>query len=282
MYKPQTTEFLRKRAVTNFGRTERITGAGWTTMIDVDIDEQQCWTVSVDTKQISATLPNDYESVITSKVMAKVEIGSGNGTSTQIFDASDLAQLTIAGDHVRVSLTLVSSRLLQPPPNGSSYQGIAEPAPAPVGDAALCSCFLSSEFITVTPPGVDFPVTPIFGAPGDLTGTSLLGLVASVPVRVRRVSAFNPDPASTVYLNLRSTGVATDANDAITRLVSVPLPPQTPVVLQFATGVPFANGLVWNTTSDANGGIPSGSARVEIELVRKPSVLCVPIVSPTS
>jgi hypothetical protein len=279
MYKSKNTSFLRKSTVTNFGRTERITGAVWTTMIDVDIDEQQAWTVNIDTKTITGF---GASSGITSKVMAMVEVGSGNAVSTQMFDASDFAQFTIAGDHVKISLTLVSALAYAAPPNGPNFLGIGYPAAAPSTDAALVACFLSSESTIVAPPSLDYPVTPIFGAPGGPTSLSTHGIVSTVPTRVWGFSAFNPS-ASLLYLNLRSSAVAYEGNSPITLLSTTLLPSQLPIDKQFSAPMPFARGLVWDVSANPDGSSPSATnVRVDIELVRQPSVVLATSIPPIS
>ena len=285
MYAPKTNDFLRKDQVSNFGRLERIDGSAWTAMVDVDIDEQHCWTLTFDQQQISAQTLTPDESLITSKVMAKIEVGSGNGVSEQILDVTDLVQLTIAGDHVKVSLRLFSAIEIEPPPNGVIYEGIAQPAPAPTGDSALVSCFLSAEFVIAPPPAVDFPVTPIFGAPGALTALGALALVSRVPVRVRRYSAFNPSN-NVLFLNLRSSGIVAETNNPITLMHTMVLPPNLPVDIDFAfrgATLPFPRGLVWDVTTNPDGSNQVAvGVRVNLELVRQPRVILVKDVKPTS
>ena len=285
----QGTDFLRKKQVSNFGRTERITGAVWTTMIDVDVDDQMAWTLSFDTKQIttSTAAPSGVES-ITSKVMAKVEVGSGNGVTQEIFDVSDLAQLPIAGDHVKVSLTLVSAVAVELPAGDSVFLGYGIPAPAPSTDAALVSCFMSAGLTFVAPPGIDYPVAPIFGgpAPGALSPLSNAATVATVPTRVRSFSAFNPNVTGALFLNLRSQARPTSAfepNSPVTLLYTAVLPAQTLVQRQFLSGLPFARGLAWDVTTNPDGTGPSASTvRVDLELVRQPSVVVAGAIPATS
>lgn len=279
------SDFLRKNQVSNFGRTERITGAEWTTMIDVDLDEQMDWTVNFDTKQITLT---SAANGITSKVMAKVEVGSGNGTSEHILEVTDLAQLPVSGDHLKVALTLVSAVAVTLPTGDSIFLGYGIPSPAPTTDAALVSCFLSSGMILVSPPGIDYPVQPIFGgpAPGALAPLSNAAVIATVPCRLRSFSAFNPASSGALFLNFRSAarviGVF-EPNTPVTLLYTTVLPAQTLVQRQFLSGLPFARGLEWDVTTAADGSSPSASTvRVDLELVRQPSVVVASSVTPTS
>ncbi len=282
-YRAEESSFAKKNQVNNFGKTERINGLKWFTFINVDIDEQMDWTLVFDTKSI---VVDEATGVISGRVVAKVEVGSGNGYTETIWDVTDLVAIPIAGNHVKVALTLVSTFEIAPAPTPEGYEGSdLAPAPAPPEAAALVSAYLSADFAqSVFPSAVDHHVVPVFGAGTSWLGTA--GVAATVPVRLIGLTAINPGP-NPIYLFLTSNasiaalmigpGLAAELVKKI-----IVLPPNLPVEVVFAASVPFDRGLVW-VASDTLAGITQSvqAIRVDLELVRRPTVKTVSTIAPT-
>jgi hypothetical protein len=273
MHKPrQQSQFYQRDNQNNFGRTEVVDGQKYTTLIEVDLTEQQDWTIFIDTQQITYAAG---ETSFASKVQALVEVGSGNGLSTVIVDATDLVALSVAGDHIKVAVTLVSA-LNVTLPDGGDAPGFAYPAPAPAADQALVSAFLAQGFV-VFPPGLGAAqahVPILKGTPGSLVNTSVDGVASAVPCRLNSFVAFNPS-GSPVYLALKSANKLGEAlpNDQaiVTTVAVIVLPSNVPVQIEYPGGLPFPRGLVWESCTDA-GGQDQGAAPIsfQAQLVRVP------------
>lgn len=268
------TSFYRRDRETNFGRTEIIDGSQYTSLIDVDIPDQLPWTIIIDTQELTfSSAPSMPAGTFSSKVQAKIEVGSGNGITTSVIDATDLVIFPVSGDHVRVSVTLVSALNLLPFEGASLFFGSGLPGPAPKGDQARVSAFLSS--------GIIFP-PPSLGAAGTLplitgAGPANLALVAvpnPLPCRLLGFTAVNPS-GSPLFLALKSTnnfGEALPLAQALaTTLAIIPLPPMTPVQIQYPQTLAFPRGMGWESCSTADGQTQSATAiRVDPVFLRVP------------
>lgn len=283
MHSPaRQTGFQRRDHANDYGRSERITGATWTRVVDVEIDSQSAWAAVVDTQQISG---DGAGGAVTARVLAKVEQGSGNGVSTTIVDATDLAIVPIAGDHVIVSLRLVSAFSYS-----GSAEGIIVPSPAPAAAAALVSCYLASDLSLQpmpAPGGPSFHVVPAFGAEnisGVSTGTA--ALIATGPVRVLSYSATNPG-AATAYLALVSQGtlpLGTSTFPAATVIDCIAIPAKQTVSWRYSGPRAAPAGLAWLSSSalDPVALAVDTPLRVDLELLRRPTTLVASTIAPTS
>ena len=291
MFQFEESSFKRKSSVNNAGRTEKIGANKWETMIDVDVDPTLPWTIFFDTKSVVGD-PLHLMAPL-GHVIARVEWGSGNGTVRYIVDVTDLVALPVAGNHVKVALTLVSTTTVVPPPAGLPFTGsdvgLPEPraAQAPQEAAALVSCFLSAGYAQGSfPSAVDQHVTPLFGGGGPaFTGVGVQALVSNVPVRMNGFTAFNPSKTTPFYLFfLSNPDLASDqANPELWKKVVV-LPPNENVVVAYPASVPFDRGLCWflSTTADKITAPAEGVvARVDVELVRRPTVDVVTVIAQT-
>lgn len=265
--------FLKKAQPTNFGRTERIDGTTWTTLIDVDIDDQLSWSLVIDTQQITGS---GESLIIGSRVMARVEVGSGNGFTEQIIDATDLVALPLAGNHIKVAVTLASA-IPTLTENGTPvlFTEPGGPGSAPEGDMALVSAFLSAESGGGAMWGPDYPVPLVDGPTNAL-------LVATVPIRMRGYSAFNPS-GSPLYLVYRNTANLDEVGLTQNQVHVAVLPPNELVQRAFPAPLPFSRGMVWNVCTDPVGTtISAAPVRVDVSLLRQPRVQAVAFVNPTS
>lgn len=293
-YKALESSYQHKKSVNNFGRTERIGGNKWEAMIDVDLDEQLDWALVIDTK---AVVIDPISLFPLGSVRARVNFGSGNGDSDTIVDATDFILIPVAGNHVKVALTLVATQTVTTPSggtfNGSSIPTVAPrtdvpgflSAPAPQTAGALVSCFLSADYAQrAFLSAIDEHIVPVFGTPpAPLFGTALTGVVSQVPVRLNAVSATNPG-ASTVFLQLYSSPTVPVGPHAPAQLLKkvIAIPAGQTVVTNFAQSVPFDAGLSWVASTNPDLVAPAGTPiRVDIELVRRPTVKGVSTIAPT-
>ncbi len=282
----EESSFAHKDRVNNAGRTERIGANKWETMIDVDIDSTLAWTIVFDTKSIVGD--TNHLMAPLGRVIARVEWGSGNGTSRYIVDVTDLVTLPVAGNHVKVALTLVSTTTVLPP-DGGDFLGsdVGNPLPraaqAPQNAEALVSCYLSADYAQGSfPSAVDQHVVPIFGA--GTTGLGASALVSNVPVRMNGFTAFNPNATALYLFFLSNPDLASDTGNAVLWKKVVALPQNQNVIVAYPASVPFDRGLCWFLSTSAASIVAPGAgvvARVDVELVRRPTIAVVEVIAQT-
>lgn len=279
----EESSFQKKKQVNNAGRTEKIGANKWETMIDVDIDSTLSWTIFFDTKSIVGD-PNHLMAPL-GRVIALVEWGSGNGTGRYVVDVTDLASIPVAGNHVKVALTLVSTTTVLPADGGFEGSDVGVPLPradqAPQEAAALVSCFLSADFAQAAfPSAIDQHVVPIFGNANS--GLGKAAVVSNVPVRMNGFTAMNPNEAALYLLFYSNPTLASDTGNPVLRKKVYVLPPNQNVVIAYPASVPFDRGLCWFLSTVPDGvTAPGVNARVDVELVRRPTVKVVTAIAST-